>query len=169
MVQKFHAHCAATGRVGLPAIPSLLDDYMALIDNLLTGACRRWGPSRDELRARLKKTLDEAFAASPRSMLILDWSTRADQLNIETQVQTLADNYDRWIDGRGEAPFGTHADARIWLLAEELTGGNGTAACWTSAPGPAATRSRWPGTATRPTRSSCPRNSPSRCATPPPP
>jgi len=124
LVQKFHAHCAATGRVGLPAIPSLIDEYMALIDNLLTGACRRWAAgTRDQQRATQQKTLDQAIELSPRSMIILDWSTSKDELNISSQVQTLAANYDHWIDGRGAAPFGTHADARVWLLAEELTGG----------------------------------------------
>jgi SAM-dependent methyltransferase len=120
LLTTFRKQCTAAWRVTLPAIPSLIDEYIIIWEDMLKPD--GWaGAHRDELRAELEKKVNEAFAATPRARIILDWETGSNRLDISSRMQTIAENYDRWMDNRGIAPFGSHADARVWLLAEELT------------------------------------------------
>jgi SAM-dependent methyltransferase len=122
LITKFRSRISTHWRVVLPVVPGLIDEYVRIADSMLTGACKSWAArTPEEKRATLQAELDEAFATSPRSRLLLDWGSDSDQLSISIQVQSITANYDTWLDGRGTAPFGTHADARVWLLAEELT------------------------------------------------
>lgn len=121
LIAKLRTSCTASWRIRVPAIPALVDEYVALWESMLKP--QRWSGATDqELRVRLVGELDAAFKTSARSSIVLDWTSNPDQLTISRTVQSIGENYDAWMDSRGSAPFGSHADARVWLLAEELSG-----------------------------------------------
>ncbi|HVQ84635.1 MAG TPA: class I SAM-dependent methyltransferase [Mycobacterium sp.] len=124
LVAKFRSRTISSWALTAPAIPSLIDEYIDTCDKMLVPVSRPWASlTREDKRDMLAPTIQEAFDASPRSRVTLDWDSNTDVLRISARVQSISDSYDSWLDDRGWAPFGTHADARVWLLAEELSGG----------------------------------------------
>jgi SAM-dependent methyltransferase len=124
MLGRVRQRIAAAGSLKIPAVPSLLEDYLGMFAALFA-ACAR-SLTRDELAAMrdlLALRLGEAFDGSQRSKVVLEFRAEAGAplaYSLSAEVSPLATVYEKWL-GEEEAPlFGAHADARVLAVAAEL-------------------------------------------------
>ena len=124
MARRLYRRDVATGEILLPALPGMLDEYVKMCDTIFTGVGVRF--TIDELahlKRALREQLDEAFAASPRSDILITYqSPVGTSLNYHVQAQwkTIEGAYESWVATREPPLFGTEPDARVWTLAGEV-------------------------------------------------
>lgn len=123
MSRRLTRRSAATGKIQLPAVPSMIDDYVAICGNVFADIGRAFTADElERLRQLLQRQLSEAFAKSPRSTIVVTYSAGvASLLNYEINIEwwTLDKAYENWINTRKPPLFGTEPDARVWALASE--------------------------------------------------
>lgn len=111
------------GKITIPAVPAMLDEYLEMCTNLFATVGRGFSPEQlDHLKEVLKRQLAAAFEASPRSNIVISYNApvgRVLNYTIETQWWTVEGAYERWIATRKPPLFGTQPDARVWSLANE--------------------------------------------------
>jgi SAM-dependent methyltransferase len=74
------------------------------------------------LRAVLAGALAQAYAASPRSDIVISFDApflAALNYDVKAVPHTIESSYDNWIAAREGPLFGTEPDARVWALAGE--------------------------------------------------
>lgn len=113
------------GQIHLPAVPSMLDDYVTMCENLFASLGIQYTAEETaQLRKVLQNELAKAFNASSRSNIVIQYSSPfGTTLNyrIKPQWATIAADYDSWVATREGPLFGTEPDARVWALATETT------------------------------------------------
>lgn len=125
MTRRLTRRSAVAGKIQLPAVPSMIDDYVAMCGNVFADVGRAF--TDDELanlKQLLQRQLDEAFAKSPRSTIIVAYSAGvASLLNYEITIEwwTLERAYENWISTRTPPLFGSEPDARVMALAQAAT------------------------------------------------
>lgn len=118
----------AEGQIALPAVPALREHYLALLEAQFGGLARALDDAqRASLDALLARALDEAFAVSPQSSVIVQYrversSSAPIRYTIATAKRPLIDEYDGWVSSRKGALFGKHPDAKVMDLARSLEG-----------------------------------------------
>ncbi|MGB3486125.1 MAG: class I SAM-dependent methyltransferase [Mycobacterium sp.] len=119
--RKLARRTASTGQITVPAVPSMIDDYVATCGNVFADIGREFSPEElNQLRELLQRQLDEAFAKSPRSSIVVSYSaSAASLLNYEINIEwwSLDKAYENWISTRKPPLFGTEPDARVWAAA----------------------------------------------------
>jgi protein-L-isoaspartate O-methyltransferase len=114
---------AATGQIQLPAVPSMIDDYVTMCGNVFAEIGRSFTEAElAHLKEALQSQLTEAFTKSPRSTIVVSYSAGiASLLNYEINIEwwTLEKAYENWISSRKPPLFGTEPDARVWALSTE--------------------------------------------------
>jgi SAM-dependent methyltransferase len=126
MLRRLPRRVAAHGQLVFPALPSLLEHYVQNVGNIFAAVGRTFSPAElDHVRSILKTKLTEAFASSPYSKVIVDYSTdqppsTALSYTISHAVITIADEYAGWVKNRQPPLFGAHADAKVIDLAQSL-------------------------------------------------
>ncbi len=114
---------AVTGRIALPAVPSMVDDYVAICGNVFADVGREFTTEElANLKELLHRQLTEAFASSPRSSIIVSYTANvASLLNYEITIESwpLDKAYENWLSTRKPPLFGTEPDARVSALAAE--------------------------------------------------
>ena len=121
MARRLHRRAVVTGSIVLPAVPGMIDDYVTMCDRVFTGI----GVSFDaeqlaQLRAVLEGQLAVAFAASPRSEIVITYDSPMGltvNYHVKAQWSSLEAAYDNWMATRQPPLFGTEPDARVWSLA----------------------------------------------------
>lgn len=122
MTRRLTRRSAVAGKIQLPAVPSMIDDYVAMCGNVFADVGRAF--TDDELanlKQLLQRQLDEAFSKSPRSTIVVSYSAGiASLLNYEINIEwwTLEKAYENWISTRKPPLFGTEPDARVMSLAQ---------------------------------------------------
>ena len=111
----------AKGELSLPAVPGMLDEYVDLCDQTFAAFGARFSDDElAQLRGVLKGQLDEAYAASPRSDIVITYESpyglRVDY-HVRAQWLTVDGAYNNWVATREPPLFGTEPDARVWTLA----------------------------------------------------
>ncbi|HEY2410009.1 MAG TPA: methyltransferase domain-containing protein [Polyangiaceae bacterium] len=124
MLRRVLQRTAVAGIVKIPAVPALVDEYLAICSAFFAASGRAFSAGElEEARATLAQKLNEAFAGSPRSKIAIKFQALAARplaYEIVSEVTPLSDAYEKWI-GTTDAPlFGAHPDARVWALAREL-------------------------------------------------
>jgi protein-L-isoaspartate O-methyltransferase len=125
MARRLLRRTVASGTMTIPAVPGMLDIYVEMCTRVFLALGRAFTP--EELvhaREILKNKLSEAFAGSPRSNIVIRYNAPVGTvLNYEigADISTLAAAYENWLGTRTPPLFGTHPDARVMALAEELT------------------------------------------------
>lgn len=123
MTRRWYTRSVVSGEVTLPAVPSLIDEYVTMCANLFATVGRKF--SDDELghvRTVLEKQLAEAYAASPRSSIVISYNAPLGptlHYQVEPRWWTVEAAYEEWISTREPPLFGTEPDARVWALATE--------------------------------------------------
>jgi SAM-dependent methyltransferase len=114
----------ASGTITIPAVPDMLDLYVDMCTRVFLALGRAFTPEeRVHAREILGGKLKEAFEGSPRSHITIRYNAPVGTVltyEVAADVSTLAAAYENWINTRTPPLFGTHPDARVMALAEEL-------------------------------------------------
>jgi SAM-dependent methyltransferase len=123
MARRLYRRSVVTGQITLPAVPSMIDEYVTLCANLFADVGRRFTDEQlDHVRAVLEGQLAEAYSASPRSTIVISYNAPIGTVlnyHVKAEWWTVEGAYENWISTREPPLFGTEPDARVWALANE--------------------------------------------------
>ncbi|HET7072596.1 MAG TPA: class I SAM-dependent methyltransferase [Mycobacterium sp.] len=123
MVSRLYRRSMAEGRITVPAVPGLLDEYVQLCGNICASLGVAYTPEQSVyLRSVLEAELAKAFKASQRSDIVISFQVPfGTNLNyrVKAEWRTVGDDYDHWVAVRPPPLFGTEPDARVVVLAGE--------------------------------------------------
>lgn len=123
MTRRFYTRSVVKGEITLPAVPSMIDEYVTMCAGLFAGVGRKFSDEElAHLRAVLQGQLAEAYAASQRSTIVISYNAPMGptlHYQVRAQWRTVAQEYENWIATREPPLFGTEPDARVWALANE--------------------------------------------------
>ena len=123
MARRLYRRSVVTGEISLPAVPGMIDEYVTMCDTLFAGVGRRFSAEQlAHVRTVLEGELAEAYAASPRSNIVVSFNAPIGTIlnyHVKAQWWTVEGAYEKWISTREPPLFGTEPDARVWALAIE--------------------------------------------------
>jgi SAM-dependent methyltransferase len=123
MARRLYRRSVAMGQITVPAVPSLIDEYVRMCDNLFASVGVQYSPEEfAQLKTVLKVQLAEAFRTSSRSNIVISFHAPfGTALNYRVNIEsgTLASAYDGWVGAREGSLFGVEPDARVSALAAE--------------------------------------------------
>lgn len=123
MIRRLHRRAIATGTITIPAVPALLDDYVAMCEATFAALGVHFTDEQvDRLREILDGQLIQAYSASPRSTIVITYESPVGNVvnyHVKAEWSTVDDAYSTWLDTREPPYFGTAPDARVVALAEE--------------------------------------------------
>ncbi len=109
-----------TGRIAVPAVPAMLEDYVEMLDSIFLGIGVEFTDEEiDALRAALDSQLKRAFEESPRSEIVITYSSPLGLVvnyEIHAHWSSVGSTYDNWTSTRQPPYFGTEPDARVLAL-----------------------------------------------------
>lgn len=111
----------AQGSMTFPAVPAMLDSYVDVCLQTFRALGVDFTDQQVEaLRAVLLDQVDQAFAASPRSQIVMTYTvpvgSRVDY-HVHAQWSSVDGVYDTWVETREPPLFGVHPDAKVMALA----------------------------------------------------
>lgn len=121
MARRLYRRAIATGQITLPAVPAMIDEYVSMCEKIFGDLGVRFTPAElAHLRSVLEGELADAYAASPRSSIVIGYDCPFGTVlnyTVKAEWRTLADTYQDWAV-TGQPPlFGIEPDARVWALA----------------------------------------------------
>jgi precorrin-6B methylase 2 len=120
-----HRRTAATGQLKVVAVPGMIDEYVAMCTNIFASLGTRYTAEETaHLRKLLLGKLEEAFARSPRSHVMIAYTAPVGagvNYEIRGELSTVERAYEDWLSTRKPPLFGTEPDARVWTLANEVS------------------------------------------------
>ncbi len=123
MVRRLYRRSLAEGRITVPAVPGMIDEYVQLCANLCATLGVPYTPDQSiQLRKVLEGELAKAFKASQRSEIAISFQLPfGTGLNYQVKAEwrTVEADYDNWMAIRPPPLFGTEPDARVVALARE--------------------------------------------------
>lgn len=124
MTRRLRRRTEATATFTLPAVPSMLDEYVGICEKLFAAFAVDCTPAeRERLTAKLDVELTKAFKRASRSNIVISFHKPQYALgltyDITAQCWSVENEYERWVSFREPPFFGTHPDARVWELARE--------------------------------------------------
>ena len=123
MARRLHRRSVVKGQITLPAVPGMIDEYLAMCDDVFASVGREFTAEQlAHLKALLEGELAEAYAASPRSTITISFDAPVGMVlnyHIRPEWFTVEGAYENWIATREPPLFGTEPDARVWALANE--------------------------------------------------
>lgn len=125
MVRRLHRRGVATGEIRLPAVPGLIDEYVAMCEKIFSAVGSAFSDEQvSQLRNVLQGQLDGAYEASQRSDITISFNAPVGTVlnyRVSPEWMTIEGTYENWVATRQPPLFGTVPDARIWALANEAT------------------------------------------------
>jgi 2-polyprenyl-3-methyl-5-hydroxy-6-metoxy-1,4-benzoquinol methylase len=123
MARRLHRRAEAEGKITVPAVPSLVDEYVKMCENIFAGMGVQYTAEQSaQLKTVLKGELTKAYRTSPRSVVVISfnapWGTTLNY-RVKADWLTIEEDYDRWVAVRPPPLFGSEPDARVWALAGE--------------------------------------------------
>jgi SAM-dependent methyltransferase len=113
----------ASGQIRLPAVPAMLEECLAMCLQSFAALGVTFNAQQvAELRMALEGQLGAAFAASPRSEVVVTYDSPVGltvNWQVKPQWSTVDASYDTWVTTRQPPYFGTAPDARVMALATE--------------------------------------------------
>jgi SAM-dependent methyltransferase len=123
MARRLYRRSVAMGQITVPAVPSLIDEYVRMCDNLFASVGVQYSPEEfAQLKTVLEAQLAEAYRTSSRSNIVISFHApfgTALNYRVNTESATLASAYDGWVGNREGSLFGIEPDARVSTLAAE--------------------------------------------------
>jgi SAM-dependent methyltransferase len=123
MARRLYRRSVAMGQITVPAVPSLIDEYVKMCDNIFASVGVQYSPEEfAQLKAVLRTQLAQAYQVSSRSNIVISFHAPfGTALNYRVTIEsvTMAGHYDGWVTTREGSLFGTTPDARVWALAGE--------------------------------------------------
>lgn len=124
MTRKLDRRVTCEGKVTLPAVPSMLDEYTRRIAELFSALGRALSDIElTQLRGILNDQLKEAFNRSQRSSITVSYQAAVSGvLNyfVAPQFATIEQTYENWVNTRKPPYFGTEPDAKVLAVARQL-------------------------------------------------
>ena len=124
MARRLYRRSAVSGQISLPAVPEMVDEYVSMCDTVFAGVGREFTPDElADLEAALQDQVAKAYAASPRSNVIIKFTASVGPiLNyvVTHEWLTVDAAHEQWIDSHEPRMFGTRPDARVWALANNI-------------------------------------------------
>jgi len=121
MARRLQRRSVVTGKITVPAVPGMIDQYVAMCESLFATLGR---PFNDEQLARVREVLEgqlaEAYANSPRSNIVISYDAPVGttlNYHVKAEWWTVEGAYENWISTREPPLFGTEPDARVLALA----------------------------------------------------
>lgn len=122
--QRLRQRSTVSAELRLPAVPAMLADYVELcLDSFAVIGVQFDAHEETALCTVLAEQLEQAFAASPRSTLVITYHKPIGQAltyHIKAEWELLADCYDAWVESRDPPLFGSAADARVMALSAQV-------------------------------------------------
>ncbi len=123
MIRRLYRRSSAEGHIRVPAVPSLIDEYVQLCGNVCA-TLGVWYTAEQsaQLRTTLAAELTKGFKASPRSDVVISFQApfgTSVNIRVKAEWRTLEADYDEWVAVRPPPLFGTEPDARVLALAAE--------------------------------------------------
>ncbi len=123
MARRLYGRSVVTGQITLPAVPEMIDEYVSMCDTVFAGVGVAFSDDQlDHLKTVLEGQLTEAYAASPRSNIVISYDSPVGTMlnyTVKAEWQTIESAYDNWVATREPPLFGTEPDARVWAVAGE--------------------------------------------------
>jgi len=124
MARRLYRRADATGEIKLPAVPSMVDEYVKMFGALFAGlGVRHTADEVAQLRSVLEREATKAFKSAPRSNIIVSFHAPlgATGLNytVKSERWTIEEEYEQWMAIREPPLFGSQPDARASALAGE--------------------------------------------------
>jgi protein-L-isoaspartate O-methyltransferase len=125
MTRRLERRIACEGKINLPAVPGMLDDYVSRCEQVFEALGRKLNDAeRGQLIAILAEQLQAAFARSQRSSITITYqATVGGLLNyvVAPHHPTVEQVYEDWVTSRQPPYFGANPDAKAMAVAD-LTG-----------------------------------------------
>jgi SAM-dependent methyltransferase len=123
MVRRLRDRSQGGALIAIPAVPSLIDEYVSLCSNICASLGVPYTLAQSlQLKTVMQAELAQAFQASQRSEVVISLRL-ADGSGLNYQVKavwrTIEADYDHWVDTRPAPLFGSEPDARVLALACE--------------------------------------------------
>lgn len=123
MTRRFYSRSVVAGEISLPAVPSMLDEYVQMCNRIFAAVGRQFNDEElAHLRTVLQSQLAEAYSISQRSNIVITYNAPVGptlHYQVNARWFTIAETYENWISTREPPLFGTEPDARVWALANE--------------------------------------------------
>jgi precorrin-6B methylase 2 len=124
IVRRLYRRAVMTAQITVPAVPSMLDEYVKMCDSVFAASGVQYTPEQSaQLGSVLETELLKAYSASSRSNIVISFHAPFGigmNYRVTTESVTLGGAYDAWVDSREGPLFGTEPDARVWALAAEM-------------------------------------------------
>jgi SAM-dependent methyltransferase len=123
MLRQLYRRSVAAGKVTLPAVRGMLDEYVRMCDTLFAGLGVRFTDEElTHVKAALEDQLAAAHAGSPRATIVISFDAPVGSTlnyHVKAEWEPAEGGYHRWLDVREPPMLGTEPDARVWALAGE--------------------------------------------------
>ena len=123
MVRRLHRRSVARGEIVIPAVPAMLEEYVSTCVAVFAGLGRPFTDEQiDHLRGVLAQQLPEAYAASPRSHIVISYEAPIGTVlnyHVRAHWRSVDARYETWLHDREPPLFGTEPDARVLTLASQ--------------------------------------------------
>jgi SAM-dependent methyltransferase len=126
MVRRLPRRMAGSGRLVLPASPSLLEHHVTVMHTTFAQLGRIFNPEETQrMREIVERKLNEAWQVSPYAKIVVTYQTDEPpktslSYKVGTEISTIAGEYDRWVKTRTPPLFGKHPDSKLMDLARAL-------------------------------------------------
>jgi SAM-dependent methyltransferase len=125
LLRRFSHRIVASGELVFPAVPALVDHYLAILERMADALGRPFSDGRENLRQLLREKLEWAFRRSSSSTVHVRYATsEPPNLGVDWTVSphevTLEDQYRDWPRTHEPPLFGAHPDARLMDVAHGL-------------------------------------------------
>lgn len=121
MARRLYRRAVVSGRIAVPAVPGMIDEYVKMCDSVFKAIGVAFNEQElTHLRDILERELATAFAASPRSDIIITYDCPNGLVvnyHVMGEWRTLDAEYENWFATRKPPFFGTEPDALVWKLA----------------------------------------------------
>ncbi|MCS6958571.1 MAG: class I SAM-dependent methyltransferase [Pseudanabaenaceae cyanobacterium SKYGB_i_bin29] len=126
---KVKSLTAARGELVFPCVPHLADHFFQQVHSLLLALGQNLKPQElESLRSTLHQRIQEGFQQSPHARLSFQYEppdptvglTSGLRIRFSTQILTIEDKYARWVKTRQGPLFGSHPDAKVMAVVQEL-------------------------------------------------
>ncbi len=126
LMRRVGRRSAATMRLTLPAVPSLVESYVAMLSTTLAALGRALDATRQgELREQLSRAVATSWQTSPHGNIVVRLDADAAgqgtfSATVAATPSTIQAQYDEWVATREPPFFGTFPDARLMALLPTL-------------------------------------------------
>jgi len=123
MTRRLQRRSVVEGKITLPAVPGMIDQYMSMCESLFATLGRPFTVEQlAHVREVLEGQLAEAYQHSPRSNIVITYDAPVGTVlnyHVKAEWWTVEGAYENWLSTRKPPLFGTEPDARVWALANQ--------------------------------------------------